>query len=230
MRNWPARSLVLFAGILVALTPAARTSAISPSSDEHELLRTSTLVFTRAVAMPAAAIPASALMRATAIAAIPSAVKDGARYYGQGVISARGARGNYWTPPAVIAFEGHIPLDLESRAVDFLLIAQTRRGLAYLTEGRFVSAEPSSLVPGALGHNAPVRIDADVLAYIQFDHYFAGVAIENWVVDDMTASNAALYGRPFSTDDIVRGAGFFHVPSSARTWRNALAHYFREMS
>lgn len=230
MRKWPALPLLLFAGIFVGLSPAATTSAISPISDEGELVRTATLVFARAVAMPAAAIPAAVLMRATAIAAIPSAVKDGTRYYGRGVISARGARGDSWTPPAVIAFEGHIPLDLESRAVDFLLIAQTRRGLDHLTRGRLVSTASYSMVPGALGHSAPVRIDADLLAYIQFDHHFAGVTIEDWIVDDMTASNAALYGRPFSTDDIVRGAGFFHVPSSARMWRNALANYFREMS
>lgn len=230
MRTWSALPLLIFAGIFAALSPAATTSALPPIADEDELLRTATLVFTRAVAMPAAAIPASVLMRATAIAAMPSAVKDGRRYYGQGVVSARGARADYWTAPAVIAFEGDIPLDLESRSVDFIVIAQTRRGLDYLIQGRIPRIGPHFMDPGALGHNALVRIDADLLAYIQFDNYFAGVTIDNWVVDDMTASNAALYGRPFSTDDIVRGAGFFHVPSSARMWRNALADYFREMS
>jgi hypothetical protein len=46
----------------------------------------------------------------------------------------------------------------------------------------------------------------------------------------MTESNAVLYGRPYSTDDIVRGAGFFHTRGPARMWRDALAAYFREMS
>jgi lipid-binding SYLF domain-containing protein len=230
MRKWPALPLLIVAGIFAALSPAATTSARSPLSDEDELLRTATRVFTRAVASPAAAVPAAVVMRATAIAAIPSAVKDGTRYYGKGVVSARGARPDYWTPPAVIAFEGEIPLDIESTAVDFLVFAQTRRGLEYLTVGRFASAVPYSMVPGALGHNAPVQINADLFAYARFDQYLAGVTIDDWIVDDMTASNAALYGRPFSTDDIVRGAGFFHVPSSARKWREALADYFREMT
>ncbi len=230
MRKWPALPLLIFAGIFAALSPAATTSARSPISDEDELVRTATRVFTRAVANPAAAVPAAVLMRATAIAAIPSAVEDGTRYFGIGVVSARGARPGYWTPPAVIAFEGHIPVDLESRVVDFIVIAQTRRGLDYLTLGRFAGGAPYSIVPGALGHSTPVQIDADLLAYAQFDNYLAGVTIDDWIVDDMTASNAALYGRPFSTDDIVRGAGFFHVPSSVRMWREALADYFREMS
>jgi len=230
MRKWSALPLLIFASIFAGLSPAATTSALSPILDEDELLRTATLVFTHAVAMPAAAIPASVLMRATAIAAVPSAVKDGRRYYGLGVVSARDARVDYWTPPAVIAFEGDIPLDLESRAVDFIVIAQTRRGLDYLIQGRIPGVGPNSMAAGALGHDALMRMDADLLAYVQFDNYFAGVKIDDWVVDDMTASNAVLYGRPYSTDDIVRGAGFFHLPSSARKWREALAGYFRQMS
>jgi lipid-binding SYLF domain-containing protein len=229
MRRWFTLLLFIFVSIFAGLSPATTTSAPS-TSDEDELLRTATLVFTHAVATPAAAISAAVLMRATAIAAVPSAVKDGRRYYGRGVLSARGARADSWTPPAVIAFEGDLPLDLESRAVDFIVVAQTRRGLDYLIQGRIPGIGLHSMAAGALGHNALVRIDADLLAYIQFDNYFAGVTIDNWVVDDMTTSNAALYGRPYSTDDIVRGAGFFHVPSSARTWRDALAGYFREMS
>jgi lipid-binding SYLF domain-containing protein len=230
MRKWPALPLLIVASIFAGLSPAATISALSPNSDENELLRNATLVFTRAVATPAAAIPASVLLRATAIAAIPSAVKDGTRYHGKGVISARGARPEYWSPPAVIALEGSVPLELESPSVDFIVIAQTRRGLDYLIQGRIHGIGPSPMIAGALGHNAPVRLDADLLAFIQFNGYFAGVTIDDWVVDDMTASNAALYGRPFSTDDIVRGAGFFHVPPSARMWRNALANYFRDMS
>jgi lipid-binding SYLF domain-containing protein len=230
MRKWSTLPLFILAGIFAALSPAATTSAPSPTSDENELLHTATLVFTRAVATPAAAVPAAVLMRATAVAAIPSAVKDGTRHYGRGVVSARGARPDYWTPPAVIAFEGDIPLDLDSTAVDFLVIAQTRRGADYLTLGRFTSTAPYSMVPGALGHNAPVRINADLLAYAQFDSHFAGVTIDNWIVDDIRDSNAVLYGRPYSTDEIVRGAGFFHVPSPARMWRETLARYFREMS
>jgi lipid-binding SYLF domain-containing protein len=213
------------ASIFAALSPAATIP-----SDEDELLSTATRVFARSVGTPAAAVPAAVLMRATAIAAIPGAVKDGPRYYGRGVVSARGARVDYWSPPAVIAFEGEMPLDLDSAALDFLIIAQTRRGLDYLTLGRFAASAPYAMVPGALGHNSPVRINADLLAYMQFDNYFAGVTINDWIVDDMKTSNAVLYGRPYSTDDIVRGAGFFNVPSSARAWRNALAEYFREMS
>jgi lipid-binding SYLF domain-containing protein len=65
---------------------------------------------------------------------------------------------------------------------------------------------------------------------MQFGEYFAGVAIEDWEVSEQRSSNQALYGRPYSTEDILRGAGFFHLPKMARLWREAIADYFRAMS
>jgi lipid-binding SYLF domain-containing protein len=226
------RTIHLILGIIsifAGLSLAATTSATSPTSDEDELLRNATLVFEHAVETPAAAIPAAVLMRATAIAVMPAAVKDGTRFYGNGVVSARGARADYWTPPAVIAFEGAIPLDLETGAADFILVAQTQRGLDYFLEGRLRNTATHSAVAGPLGHSTP-RINADLLAYMKFEKYLAGVTIDDWVLQEMKASNVVLYGRPYSTDDIVRGAGFFQNRGRVRMWRDALAAYFREMS
>jgi len=199
-------------------------------ADEDEMLRNAARVFAHAVDTPAAAIPAAVLMRASGIAVIPAATADGNYYRGTGVVSARGARPEDWTPPAVITFEGAIPLNLETAAIDLILVAQTRRGLDYLVQDRFTSAAAHSIVAGPLGHGTPLRSDADLFAYMHFATYFAGVTVDDWVVEEMKASNAILYGRPYSTDDIMRGAGFFHLPPAARLWREALADYFRRMS
>ena len=215
---------------LGALSLTPRASSVSPMTDEDEMLRNAAFVFADAVNTPAAAIPPAVLMRASGIAVIPAAMGDGNRYRGTGVVSVRGARQDYWTPPAVISFEGAIPLNLEAPTVDLVLVAQTRRGLDYLTQERFTSAVAHGIVPGPLGHGTPVPRDADLLAYMRFATYFAGVTVDDWVVEEVKASNAILYGRPYSTDEIVRGAGFFHLPPAARAWREALADYFRHMS
>lgn len=220
--------IFLSTSILAGLSLTPTASATSPVSTEDELLQNATLVFSRAVNTPAAAIPAAVLLRATGIAVIPAAMKDGARYHGKGVMSARGARPDSWTPPAVISFEGGIPLNLEASTLDFVIVAQSRRGLDCLTQARYASAH--TIAAGALGHNTPPGMNGDLLAYAQFDDYFAGVTIDQWVLQEMTTSNAALYGRPYSTDDIIRGAGFFHLPTTARRWREALAEYFRKMT
>jgi lipid-binding SYLF domain-containing protein len=230
MRPRTPHVILTITAILAGLLLAATTSATSPTSHEDELLRDATLVFEHAVEPPAAAIPAAALMRATAIAVIPAAVKDGIRFYGNGVVSARGARADYWTPPAVIGFEGEIPLNLEAGEVDFILVAQTQRGLDYFVHGRVGNTPMDSILAGPLGHEAQVRMRTDLFAYVKIGNYLAGVTIADCILRGMPESNAVLYGRPYSTDDIVRGAGFFHNTGAARMWRHALAAYFRETS
>jgi lipid-binding SYLF domain-containing protein len=230
MRPWTIRLILPIISILAGLSLAATPSATSSTSDEDELLRNATLVFEHAVETPVAAIPADVLMRATAITVVPAAVKDGTRFYGNGVVSARGARADHWTPPAVIAFEGAIPLDLETGAADFILVAQTQRGLDYFLQGRVRNTATHSIEAGPLGHNTLVRINTDLFAYMKIGNYLAGVTIDDCVLQEIRESNAVLYGRPYSTDDIVRGAGFFHIRGRIRMWRDALAAYFREMS
>ena len=123
-------------------------------------------------------------MRATAIAVIPAAVEDGTRFHGDGVVSARRGRADDWTPPAVIAFEGAIPLDLETGTADLILVAQTQRGLDYFVQGRVRNTATLSIVAGPLGHDTPVRTNADLLAYMKFGNYFAGVTIDDCVLRD----------------------------------------------
>ena len=132
--------------ILAGLSLAATTSATLPASHEDELLRNATIVFEHAVKTPASAIPAGVLMHATAIAVLPAAVQDGTRFYGDGVVSARGARPDYWTPPAVIAFEGAIPLNLETGRGDLILVAQKQRGLDYFLQGRVRNSATHAIV------------------------------------------------------------------------------------
>ena len=122
------------------------------------------------------------------------------------------------------------PFDLDAVTIDFVFIAQSQRGLDLLVEARTTSVAARPMAAGDLGHDTLTRLNADLVAYMQFGHYFAGVAVDDWIVQEMKASNAALYGRPYSTDEIVRGAGFFHAPRAARIWREALTSYFREMS
>jgi lipid-binding SYLF domain-containing protein len=206
------------------------TSSATPATVEDELLRNAILVFDRAVDTPATAIPTSIMMRARAIAVIPAAAKDGAVYYGLGVLSARGVGPEAWTPPAIIGFQGAIPIDLRSTTVDFVLVAQSPRGVGYLTQHRFDSPVTNPIAPGPVRQDTPERVGTDVLAYIQFGGYFAGVTIEDWGVSEMRSNNEQLYGRPFSTDDIMRGSGFFRLPAAAHLWRDTLVRYFREMS
>jgi lipid-binding SYLF domain-containing protein len=219
-------SFVGFAWLSLAAAPLAH----SPTSPEDELLRDATLVFERATAVPNAAIPAHIMLRARGIFVIPAAERDGELYYGAGVFSAREGGLEEWTPPAIVAFQGAIPIELEVEILDFILLPMSGRGLNYLTQERYAAPLVNPIAAGPLGHDGQVRMNADVLGYLRFGEYFAGVTIDAWEITGMRSSNMQLYGRPYSTDEIVRGAGFFQLPGTARRFRQILTAYFREMS
>lgn len=212
---------------LVWLVLPSSPSAISP---EDQLLAGATSVLLRVLdGDGASAIPIPVLMRSHAIAVFPRAQKDGLRYYATGVMSAREGRLNTWTPPAVLELEGALPLDLNNATVDFILVAQTRRGLDYLIQERFTSPVIVPISPGGLGENTDAQGRADLVAYIHFGDYFAGVTVNDWIISEAKAANARLYGWPCSTEDIAFGA-ILHLPPAARSWSNAVFRLFGEMS
>jgi lipid-binding SYLF domain-containing protein len=212
-------------------TPLETTAASDPRppSPADETIRDATLVFRHLVDTPSPAIPASIMMRARAIAVFPGASSDGGVYFGAGVMSVRDAFGSGWTVPAMLFFRGGIPARLEASSVDFVIVSLTRRGLNYLTQEEFLPLE-TRIHPGPLGHDAPEDLSADLVGYMRFGDYFAGVSIEDVLIVGTPSANQDLYGRPYSTSDIVIGAGFFNPPAAARDWRNTLAAYFRKMS
>ena len=89
---------------------------------------------------------------------------------------------------------------------------------------------PMRIHPGPLGQDTREQLAADVVGYLEFGDYFAGVSVDNWTIVGMSSANQQLYGRPYSTDEIVRGAGFFNPPPASRSWLDALAGYFHETS
>ena len=226
MNRTPAPSRLLIVLTFAWLALSTIPSAGGKPSVEDEVLHDATFVFRHAMAPPAA-IPPSVMAQARAIAVVPRAQRDGGLYYGVGVLSGRSGFDG-WTPPAVVSFQGELPLQLESNEVDFVLIALTPRGVDYLTQPDYAALLSDPIAAGPL--KAPALTRADLVAYLRFSLMFAGVTISNWEMRDNTAGNARLYGHPYSSDDILRGAGFFHLPKAARTWRDALVWTMRETS
>jgi lipid-binding SYLF domain-containing protein len=226
MNRAPTLSRMSIVLALAWLVSSAVPSAIGQASVEDEILHDATLVFRHAMSPPAA-IPPSVIAQARAIAVVPRAQRDGGLYYGVGVLSGRSGFDG-WTPPAVVSFQGELPLQLESNQVDFVVIALTSRGIDYLTQPEYAALLSDPIAAGPL--KTPALTRADLVAYLRFSLMFAGVTIANWEMRDAPAANERLYGRAYSTDDILGGKGFFHLPKPARAWRDALVSAMRETS
>ena len=221
----PARLLVL--GALVWLS-ATMTGATVEQSFEDELLNDATLVFKGVATVMNPALPASVLLNARAIAVFPRAYRDGGLYYGTGVVSGQSGLDG-WSPPAIVTFQGALPVTLESDVVDFVFVAHSARGVDYLTQARYMAPVWDTIAAGPVANSVHLT-KADIVAYMRFSTYVAGVTIADWEFAEVRASNERLYGHPYSTNEIFRTAGFFHLPKSARAWRDALAAYFRNAS
>lgn len=220
--------VVAAASVLLFLWLSMPSVLALPPTPEVELISNATLVFRRAVDIPSAAIPPSVMRTARALAVFPGAINDGTAYCGVGIASARGADSLHWTPPAVITLQGEIPVRLDVDAIDFVLVALTPNGVAYLKNPAASLIERIVVAPGPIEQNTPTKIDADLLGYMQFGDFFASVTFSEFSIREMKDANARIYGKPYATADVFREG--FTVPVFAQIWRNAVASYFREMS
>ncbi len=217
---------------LIVVALAVSSIASIPLPFEEQLLQQAATVLTRVLDTPRPAIPQSVLERTRAIVVVPGASTQwslGDRGSAMtGVLSARGATPDHWSPPAIVGLRGAIAAKLDVDNFDVILIAQTARGLdALMAERQWL---PGSVViaPGPVIEGE--AIDGDLVAYVRFENYVAGVAIDEWTIESLKDANAVLYGKGYSTESIVRGLGFFQLQPAARAWRNTLAEVFGRMS
>jgi lipid-binding SYLF domain-containing protein len=231
MRRQIGLALVAFGCGSLWLATSVKLGAGAPPSAEEVLIRAATRIFQRAMDAPSAAIPSAAMARAQAIAVIPGARNDGAYSAGNGIVSARrGLRndGPQWSAPAIITYDGQMTPTLDVGTLDLILVAITPRGLAYLSDDETSFTAANVIQPGPLGQDARINTNTDVLAYMQFGDYFAGVTLEQWSVCAAPFANERLYGKPLNTKTVFRGE--LSVPALAQAWRNALAAYSKESS
>jgi lipid-binding SYLF domain-containing protein len=202
-------------------------SAASPSS-EDALLSGATTVFRRVAETSSTAIPAVVLRHAKAIAVIP-----GARHYrdivsGTGIVSARGLDSLDWSLPAAIEFQGKLnpPLDVDSS--DIVLVAVADRGVQLLTNGDGMENVFETLPRGPLD-DMNFDSNADVVAYVQFGDFFAGMTTDDLSICDAPIVNTRLYGMAYAARDIFHLAGT-KASYAVEEWRAALSSYFRQTS
>jgi lipid-binding SYLF domain-containing protein len=168
------------------------------------------------------------MRRARVLAVFPGSVGEASCYTGLGIASARDIVNGNWTAPATMAFEGRIPVSLDVTNVDFIFVALTPRGADYFRAAQSSLAAGDVIAPGPLGQNTRIDMNTDVLAYMQFGDFFAGITVEEFSLREMNDVNARLYGIPYSTADVWRGG--LRRPVAAEIWRAALQSYFRETS
>jgi SH3 domain-containing YSC84-like protein 1 len=200
-------------------------------SNSHEVKRVNdaAAVLAELASVPDKAIPQTVLERAEAIAIFPGVKKAGfvvGGQWGHGVISVRGADGQ-WSPPAFLRLAGgSFGAQIGAQEVDLVLVVMNKRGVENLLRNEFKIGGDASAAAGPVGREASASTDlqmrAEILSYSRTRGLFAGVTINGASVAEDTSANTAFYGQTYTSQDVVNGK-VATTPGAAKALTSALS-------
>jgi lipid-binding SYLF domain-containing protein len=195
-------------------TTAARTDgqANGTKAEQTERIQDAIDAFQAVMTSPDKSIPQDLLAKAECVVIVP-AMKKGAfvvgAQYGKGYFSCR--HGNSWTAPATVRIEGgSVGFQIGGQETDVIMLVMNEQGKDRLLSSQFTLGADASVAAGPVGREAQASTDAymtaQILSWSRSRGAFAGVSLEGATLREDLDSNAALYGKPVTSRDIVSGA------------------------
>jgi len=183
-------------------------------------LRDSATTFHEIMTAPDKAIPRNLLERAQCIVIVPGMKKAAflvGGEYGRGFASCR-TPGNWSAPAPVRLTGGSFGVQLGADSTDIILLLMTQHGLERLLSDKFSIGADLAAAAGPVGRDMTADTDillkAEILSWSRTRGAFAGVSLNGTMVEPDRSEAAKLYGRPWSTREIVRGD--IATPAAAR--------------
>jgi lipid-binding SYLF domain-containing protein len=195
--------------ILVAALAIA--PLLAKENETVKRLDKATAVLSEIMATPDKAIPEDLLARAHCIVIVPelktAAFMFGAKY-GKGYLSCRRRSGTDWSSPATIRIEGgSVGFQLGGEETDLVMLIMNEGGENKLLQSKFTLGGDASVAGGPVGRSSSALTDAqmhaEILSWSRSQGIFAGVALEGATLRPDVDDNAKLYGRRFSSREIV---------------------------
>ncbi len=204
----------MFRKIALILLTLAIGGTQALAEKEAERLRNSATVLKEIFGMPDS-IPKELLDRAECVIIFPSVKKFAVGIggsYGRGAITCRSGEAfdGPWSAPAMFALEGgSIGFQLGGQATDFVLLVMNNRGAESVLGSKVKLGADASAAAGPKGRTAGAATDivmrAEILTYSRSRGLFAGISLEGSTLRTDNDANEAVYGKPLSAKDIVRG-------------------------
>ncbi|HUB34837.1 MAG TPA: lipid-binding SYLF domain-containing protein [Bryobacteraceae bacterium] len=195
-----AASLLAATGVWGAETPAER-------------IDTSARVFNEIMSSPGKAIPQDLLNKANCVIIMPG-LKQAAFIvggeYGRGFAECRKPNGVGWAAPAALRLEGgSVGFQIGGSSADIVILVMNREGMDKLLQDKVTLGADASVAAGPVGRGTAAETNAtmhaQMLAYSRNRGVFAGVALNGAVLQPDREENKKLYGREYTTREIVMG-------------------------
>ena len=166
-------------------------------------------IIERFQAVPEKAIPQAVLKDARGLA-IMTVIKAGFGISGRGgsgVVVARIKNG--WSGPLAIGTGGAgFGLQIGAEVTEFVMILNTDAAVkAFSRDANVTLGGGISAAAGPMGRHAEVAITpvAAVYTYSRSQGLFVGISLEGTVIGTRNDANAAYYGRPVTSEEILSG-------------------------
>jgi lipid-binding SYLF domain-containing protein len=180
-------------------------------------LKTAGVVFTEIMGTPDKGIPQELLESCQCIVIIPGEKKAAfivGGTYGSGFMLCRHASGHAsglgWSAPAGLKVEGgSVGFQIGGSETDVIMLVMNKRGAEKLLSSKFTLGADASVAAGPVGRTASADTDAklhaEILSYSRSRGVFAGVSLEGATLRPDHDSNAELYGKKLTNEQIVNG-------------------------
>ena len=204
-------------------------TAAAASKEEIRVMDATDIV-DQLLRIPEQGIPSRLLSRAYAVAVIPRVLKVG---FGLGVRHGRGILvvrqgDNSWSNPAFVRLTGgSFGFQAGAQSTDIILVFKTRSSVDGITSGKLTLGADASVAAGPVGRSAEAATDwtfrSEVFSYSRSRGLFAGVALQGAGVTMDRKANAAFYGNPAITPEMIFEGSGNAAPQAADNFVEVLA-------
>ena len=180
------------------------------------------------MAAPDKGIPDAVLQQAQCIAIVPTLMKGGFIFGGEGgpgVASCRTAQG--WSAPAFFTVAGGswgLQIGLED--VNLVMVFLNDKGMERLMSSKFQMGAGASAAAGPIGRQASAdtnwKLNTEILTYSRAKGVFAGVTLHGAVIRRDAPDMDAIYGPNATTRSVLTGR--VTTPAIANPFIHAIRH------
>ena len=190
------------------------------------------LVMQEIMATPDQSIPEELLSKCKAIAIYPNVLKGGFIFgakFGKGVVLKKDEKTGQWGPAAFSTIGGGSwGLQIGGEMADIVLVIMNERGMNALLSTNMKLGAEAAAAAGPIGRDSSggtdITLRAGILSYSRSRGLFGGIALEGAVLTQDNDSNAAYYGKPVTSRDILLGAAV-PIQASSKELVDALGEY-----
>lgn len=219
----------MYLSVFALLAATGLVRADQTKTDVTERLETSTKVLHQLVDAPDKGIPQEVLKGAKCIAVVPNLLKGGfilAGKHGRGVATCRLPHGTWSAPAFFVISGGSWGAQIGVESIDLVMVIMNDEGMRHLMSDKFQIGGSVSAAVGPLGRDAAAgtswKADTEILTYSRSKGLFAGIDLGGAVVEHDKDSDFALYGKDYSTRQILDGQA--HAPAAADPFLAEVRH------